>query len=96
MQPEKSTLLKGRMDLLVVGENRTCRYSCQQSYPRIPNPRKLEYSLRGSPGWPLIEGSGVEGTHGACRTWSPRAWSDWAEGTLEEGRWTHQWVGASG
>lgn len=43
-----------------------------------------EYSLRGSPRWPLIERPGVEGPHGACRAWSPGAWSNWAEGTLEE------------
>lgn len=44
-----------------------------------------EYSLRGCPRWPLIEGPGVERPHGASRAWSPGAWSDWAEGTLEEG-----------
>lgn len=37
----KNPLLKGRMDLLVVGENGTCRYSCQQSYPR-PHPKSQE------------------------------------------------------
>lgn len=38
--------------------------------------------MRGCPRWPLIEGPGVERPHGASRAWSPGAWSDWAEGTL--------------
>lgn len=76
------------MALSVAKGNEAGCSSCQHSHPHIPNPRKLrEYSLRGSPGRPLIEGPGVEGPHGAGRAWAPRAWSDWAEGTLENGEW---------
>lgn len=44
--------------------------------------RRGTTSMWGCPWRPLVEGSRVERPHGSSRAWSPRAWSNWAEGTL--------------
>lgn len=83
---KRSALPRGRAGHLSGGDgHRVFQSPCQHSPtpPQTPGSRQ-GYSLRGSPGWPLIEGPGVEGSHGAGRAWAPGAWSHWAEGTLEE------------